>query len=74
MMDRLEQLSGTKMFIGKPDGKFYDKTFDDVDLKDLDWLNGQEWLPRKHLKIAKALIEYLNHPVIKKELESELGY
>jgi uncharacterized protein (DUF3820 family) len=63
MSDELEQLSKTVMPFGKHKGK----TFDEVPLTYLDWLVGQNL--REPLK--SKLEEYLAHPLIARELESE---
>lgn len=51
-------------------GKFLGKTFDDMPLRDLDWLVDQPWC---HGEIKTKLKTYLADPVIKRELERELG-
>lgn len=62
----LDELSGTVLTFGK----FRGRTFDDVPLPYLDWLNGQEWL-RDPLK--SKVSAYLNHPLIDRELDKNLG-
>jgi hypothetical protein len=70
MNDEKQDLSKTLMFVGKPGGKFYEKTFDEVQLRDLDWLVGQPWLKEP---IRSKLVAYLAIPPITRALEKELN-
>ncbi len=68
--DDIGDLSETKVCYGKPGGKFYNTTFSEICLRDLDWLVGQTWV-REPLR--SKLVSYLSKTPIQRALEKELN-
>ena len=46
------------------------KSLEDIPLQYLDWIIGQKWLS---VDVKKIIEEYLDAPVIQRELEADLG-
>lgn len=67
--DELFDLSKTIIPFGKKDGPFYMKRFEEVALRDLDWLVGQDWLKDP---IKSKLVAYLKKTPIQRAIEKEI--